>query len=134
MSGSPRALPARIRLALRIWRLFLFVRIAMKREPLPQFVSRLGRSWRSDRAYAQPVRVSRTVDRSLRLGRWQPTCLERSLVLYGLLREQGDSAELVIGLPDDASDYRAHAWVEISGVVVGPAPGRGNHVPMARFG
>lgn len=111
----------------------MFVRIAMRREPLPQFVSRLGRSWRSSHAYAQPVRVSRAVDRSLRLGRWQPSCLERSLVLYGLLRQQGDHAELVIGLPADATDHRAHAWVEIGGEVVGPAPGRGNHVPMARF-
>jgi hypothetical protein len=54
--------------------------------------------------------------------------------LFRLLREQGDPAELVIGLPDAAADHEAHAWVEVDGRDVGPPPGRGQHEPLARFG
>ncbi len=44
-------------------------------------------------------------------------------MLYRLLREQGDAAELVIGLPKNPADKSAHAWVELDGVDVGPPPG-----------
>jgi hypothetical protein len=74
------------------------------------------------------------VYRTLRLGPRQPTCLVNALVLYRLLREQGDQAELVIGLPADAADKDAHAWVELDGVDVGPPPGRSGHAEMGRFG
>jgi hypothetical protein len=57
-----------------------------------------------------------------------------ALVFYRLLREQGDPAELVIGLAPDSNDYRAHAWVELGGVDVGPPPGRSGHESLARFG
>ena len=56
-----------------------------------------------------------------------------ALVLYRLLREQGDEPELVIGLPQTAADKDAHAWVELGGVDVGPPPGRGTHEELARF-
>jgi hypothetical protein len=80
-----------------------------------------------------PRRLSRAVDRILRIGRRQPTCLVSSLVLFKLLREQGDPAEIVIGLPDSPADKDAHAWVELDGVDVGPPPGRSGHAEMARF-
>ena len=57
----------------------------------------------------------------------------RSQVLFQLLREQCDEAELVIGLPDDGRNRIAHAWVELDGRDGGPAPGRGTHEPLARF-
>ena len=71
--------------------------------------------------------------RTLKVGRRQPTCLVNALVLYRLLREQGDHAELVIGLPAKAADKDAHAWVELDGVDMGPPPGRSGHAEMARF-
>ena len=72
--------------------------------------------------------------RALRVGGRRPTCLMSALVLTDLLRGQGQDAELVIGLPEDARDHRAHAWVELGGNDVGPPPGRGRHAPLARFG
>ncbi len=130
-----RAWPVKAMIALRIWRLFLAVCYGMATQPLPAFVARLGRPRRvtPDRL-ATPLRLSRAVDRTLRLGRLQPTCLARSLVLFRLLREQGDPAEVVIGLPEHARDHRAHAWVELDGRDVGPRPGRGHHQQLARFG
>lgn len=139
LPGSERfapqlSLPAKAWLALRVWRSFVRVWIDVRREPLPELATRLGRP--SSRAVpAQPPeRLSRAVDRSLRVGTRRPKCLTSALVLFSLLREQGDPAELVIGLPADAVDQKAHAWVELDGVDVGPPPGRGHHTALARFG
>jgi hypothetical protein len=124
----------RIVLALRIWGSFLSIRLRRRAQPLPQLVERLGRPGGSRRA-DPPARLARAVDRCLRISPlWEARCLDASLVLYGLLRRQGESAQLVIGLPEDADGHEAHAWVEIDGVDVGPPPGRGTHVRMASFG
>lgn len=130
------ALPvsAKLRLAVRIWCCFLVVRWKMKRYPFPELVASLGDSSRVIRDGHAPRRLSKAVHRCLRIGWFKATCLVRSLVLYRLLREQGERAELVIGLADGAMSHEAHAWVELNGVDVGPPPGRGTHRPMARFG
>ena len=56
-----------------------------------------------------------------------------ALVLYRLLREQDDDAELVIGLPARPTDKDAHAWVELGGSRRRAAPGRSGHEELARF-
>lgn len=127
------ALPAKAALALRIWTRFLFVRTMLPRQPLPAFVSRLGRARRRHRELP-PAQLARAVHRTLCVRGRRPTCLVASLVLFRLLREQGDPAEIVIGLPGVAKSKDAHAWVELDGVDVGPPPGRGTHEAMARFG
>jgi Transglutaminase-like superfamily len=126
------AVTAKAALALRIWARFLVVRAMLPRRPLPAFVSRLGQPRRRS-AKLPPAQLARAVHRSLHLGSRRPTCLVASLVLFRLLREQGDPAEVVIGLPGVATSKDAHAWVELDGVDVGPAPGRGNHQALARF-
>lgn len=130
--GSRLDLADKARLALRVWLAFLRVRLRGKAEPLPSFTARWGRPDRR-RTWIAPERLSRAVDRSLRLGGLRPTCLTNSLVLFRLLREQGDPAELVIGLPASPRDHEAHAWVELEGRDVGPPPGRHGHDAMARF-
>jgi hypothetical protein len=123
-----------MQLALRVWISYLYVLMRVRREPLPELVSRLGRQGQfSGRRYS-PVQLSRATARALRVGQRRPTCLVSSLVLYRLLRMQGEEAELVIGLPLRATDKDAHAWVELDGRDTGPPPGRGQHVPLARFG
>jgi hypothetical protein len=124
----------KVSLALRVWSRFLLVRLMLPREALPAFVERLGQPSRRSRRRLSHALLSRAVHRSLRVGDRRPTCLVASLVLFRLLREQGDPAEVVIGLPALATNKDAHAWVELEGVDVGPPPGRGRHEPMARFG
>src|SRR5919204_545317 len=119
-SGLSRA--SKTRLALRVLRCYAHVRPRVHRQPLPGFVARLGTPDRRAAQPQPPLRLSRAVSRTLRVGGRQPTCLVNALVLYRLLREQGDHAELVIGLPEAATDKDAHAWVELDGVDVGPAP------------
>jgi Transglutaminase-like superfamily len=128
------SLVVRIRLVARIWLRFARVRWAVDREPLPAFVSGLADvNGSAARTAHPPPRLSTAVDRSLRIGSRRPRCLINALVLFRLLREQGEAAELVIGLPEAARDHRAHAWVELGGRDVGPPPGRAGHREVARF-
>lgn len=48
--------------------------------------------------------------------------------------EQGLPAQLVIGIPDGADSPDGHAWVEVRGIDVGPALGRGSRLELTRYG
>jgi hypothetical protein len=133
VSDAGLSLRAKAALALRIWLLLGRVLIGLRREPLPAYVARLGRPAGRRGSRLSPNRLSRAVDRSLRVGDHRPRCLVNALVLYRLLREQGDGAELVVGLPARPTDKDAHAWVELDRVDVGPPPGRSGHEELARF-
>jgi hypothetical protein len=122
---------ARVILLWRVWIAALRVQLTLRRHRLPEAVALLGGS--SGQPPLPPALLSRAVSRGLRIGRWQPRCLVRSLVLYQLLRAQGDPAELVIGLTERPDSPDAHAWIELAGRDIGPWPGRGQHVEMARF-
>ena len=128
---GPLSLSRKIGLVLRIWRTFLAVHIGLRRYPLPRLVERLGRAGRG-RESLPPVHLGRIVWRVLRPVR--PRCLISSLVLYRLVGVGDGRAQLAIGLPEHVRDKDAHAWVEIDGRDVGPPPGRGTHVPLARYG
>jgi Transglutaminase-like superfamily len=130
-AAVPITPPAKALLLARIWVDAARVTWALRRHSLQQVVDDLGRS--TGRDSLPPAFLSRAVSRGLRIGRWQPRCLIRSLVLYRLLREQGEAAELVIGLPDRSASPDAHAWVEIGGLDHGPAPGRGPHRELTRY-
>jgi hypothetical protein len=124
---------AKIRLALHVWTLYLSIRGPAARRPIPEYVTCLGDAPARARDRIAPSRLQRAVERTLRIGPWRPRCLFGALVLFRLLREQGDPAELVIGLPADAAGPDAHAWVELDGIDLGPAPGRDGHEALARF-
>jgi hypothetical protein len=63
------------------------------------------------------ARMGEAVARSLP---FKPTCLEKSLVLWWLLRRHRIPADLRIGVRKDVSgDFEAHAWVEADGVILG---------------
>jgi Transglutaminase-like superfamily len=130
---APRlSLTARVKLALRIWRSYAGIRRSLKSTPLAGLTRQLGAA-RATKRHHPPELLGYAVGRCLRIGDHQVRCLIGSLVLYRLLREQGDEAVLVIGLPPNAVDQTAHAWVELDGRDVGPPPGRGRHVALARF-
>lgn len=131
--GRRRLSPsAKVLLAVRVWRSYVCVLRSVKKTPLARLTKELPNNSSSLRHHS-PELLSHAVGRSLRVGRYQARCLTASLVLLQLLREQGDEAVLVIGLPPQAVDHKAHAWVELDGRDVGPPPGRGRHVEFARF-
>jgi hypothetical protein len=125
---------ARIAIALRALWLFLQVRTRLRSTDLPLVVASLGRVDRLRRPRARPRRLGRIVARTLAIGPFRARCLHTSLVLYRMLREQGDRAELVIGLEPNPRDKDAHAWIEVDGRDVGPPPGGGGYTALARFG
>ena len=123
----------RARLALRILRTYAEVRRRLAREPLPTLAATFGDVDRRTDERIPPRQLGWAIERTLHIGSRRPRCIFNALVMYRLLREQGDPAELVIGLPRDAVTKDAHAWVELDGADVGPPPGRNGHEAMARF-
>ena len=49
---------------------------------------------------------------------WQPSCLEKSLVLWWQLGRRGIAADLRIGARKEDGRFEAHAWVEMNNVVL----------------
>lgn len=133
MTADPLTSPRKLWLVLRSWGLFVSVWVRLRRRPIPVVVRELSPVRRQASTPVRPVRLGRVVGRSLGVGPWRARCLFTSIVLFRLLREQGDEPELVIGLPLEPRDRDAHAWVELAGRDVGPPPGRGRHVELARY-
>lgn len=130
-SVAPLTLPGKIVLLCLVWATAVQVRVELWRRPLPEVVSALAMPARRNR---RPVTLlSRAVSRGLRIGGWHPRCLIRSLVLYRLLRAQGEPAELIIALPRHATSHEAHAWVELHGRDVGPLPGGAGYQELTRY-
>jgi hypothetical protein len=127
-------LTTKARLAARIGRTFVLVHWRLRRAPLPSVVESFGDPNGQRLPRVEARRLSRIVHGTLHLGPLRPRCLVNALVLFRLLRAQGDPAELVIGLPHEPRDKDAHAWVELDRVDVGPPPGKGSHEELARFG
>ena len=128
------SVPRKASLVLRSWYWFVVTWARLRREPVPAVVSMLGQVPPGDPAAGvPPVRLGRIVNRSLGIGPFHARCLFTSMVLFRLLRAQGDEPELVIGLPTEPRDKDAHAWVELGGRDVGPPPGRGRHEELARY-
>lgn len=133
MAGS-LSLQRKVTIAARTLWWFGVVLVRVRRSPLPGVVERLRRADRVHPPLATPVRMGRIVSRTLKVGPYHARCLYTSMVLFRLLREQGEHPQLVIGLPREPRDKDAHAWVELDGRDVGPPPGRGSHVELARYG
>jgi hypothetical protein len=119
-------------LAVRIWLTYVRIALLLKTKPLHEIAVALASPQRWGEPQ-HPTRYARAIHRVLRLGKRRPRCLPSALVLYRLLRAQGTPAELVVGLPTVPLNHVAHAWVEVEGRDVGPPPGRGLHVEMARY-
>lgn len=115
-----------------MWRTAIRVQAALWRYGMPVAMRRLEDAGGRRARHPIPL-LSRAVSRGLRVGSWQPRCLVRSLVLYDLLRAQGDSAELVIGLKERATSSDAHAWVELEGRDIGPLPGGRGYRELTRY-
>ena len=64
---------------------------------------------------------------------YRASCLERSLVLWFLLRLRGIKSDLRIGVLNRDHGFTAHAWVEIGGVALNDRPDIADtHAPFSR--
>ena len=64
------------------------------------------------------MRVTRAVLSAQLHGPVSPNCLERSLTLWWILRNEGVNGELHIGARKQEAQLEAHAWVEWGGRVL----------------
>jgi hypothetical protein len=61
------------------------------------------------------ARTARMVGAAVRYSFVRPACLEKSLVLWWLLRRQGIASSVRVGTRKNAGGLEAHAWVEYCG-------------------
>jgi hypothetical protein len=69
-------------------------------------------------ALAEACAAARTVDIAARHGWHRPRCLQKSLVLWWLMRRRGLPADLWFGVRKEETGLDAHAWIEYDGVVL----------------
>src|SRR5215813_2092554 len=63
-------------------------------------------------------RLSYIVNTAAGNGLRRANCLERSLLLWWMLRRKGVDADIRFGASNKARAFKAHAWVEWNGVVL----------------
>ena len=118
----------------RIWTLCAVIMVQLRLRSIPNVVASINmHAGISANPDVSPTRLGSIIARVLRVAGREPRCLIKALVHYRMLREQGLEPVLVIGLPITATDHQAHAWIELNGHDVGPPPGRGEHVALARY-
>jgi hypothetical protein len=118
LPGDRAAPPvARVRLAAEVVATYVRVRVAMRRSDLPTTIAGL----RARPAVDHPddprvvaLRLSRAALRTLALLPSDTRCLNRSLVVLGLLARRGIDTRLVIAARPQGG-FAAHAWVELDG-------------------
>ena len=71
----------------------------------------------------RPQATARLVRVAARRGLYRSKCLDQSLVLLWLLRQQGIDARIVFGARKEDGHLQAHAWVEVDGVTIGEDDG-----------
>lgn len=68
----------------------------------------------TDVVVGAPPRLPRRAGRGVRaaLRRWDPTCLERALVLQAWETSQGGGRDVIIGVRGSGASMAAHAWLD----------------------
>jgi hypothetical protein len=72
----------------------------------------------TDDDLTRSARIAQTVDRAARNGAYRANCLQRSFMLWWLLRLRGIDSQLRIGVRKSSQRFEAHAWLEYDGVVL----------------
>jgi hypothetical protein len=62
------------------------------------------------------------INRAAYHGLYRANCLQRSLLLWWLLRRRGIDSQLRIGVRRTPNRFEAHAWLEVDGRVVNDNP------------
>ncbi|MCB9435361.1 MAG: lasso peptide biosynthesis B2 protein [Anaerolineales bacterium] len=96
--------------------------LLVKSSPSP--IKRSDTQWEHQRARAIAKRINRIAEHGI----IKASCLERSLLLWWLLRFQRISTELQIGVQiNENGKLIGHAWLERDGVVVNDKPNVGDY-------
>lgn len=63
-------------------------------------------------------RAAHAVNRAAYNGAYRANCLQRSVMLWWLLRLRGIDSQLRIGVRKNADALEAHAWIEYNGIIL----------------
>ena len=92
------------------------------------FSSKIERRSPENVADSERVRLAvRMVNAAVRYGWARPTCLEKSLALWWLLRRHGITSSVRIGARAAGGKLEAHAWVECEGAALNEPDGEHRH-------
>jgi hypothetical protein len=105
-----------IRLTLRAYALLLSFELVIRRRDFASLYWRVRVEPIRPRGCDTLARACDAIDRACVLYFKPVQCLQRSATTVCLLRQLGEFAELVIGA--QPLPFRAHAWVEVQGLVV----------------
>jgi hypothetical protein len=83
-------------------------------------------------AYDYGQRCAELTAIAARHGIYRANCLHQALVLCRVLRRNGLSAQLRVGVKPEVRPFEAHAWVELDGQVLGPS--LDEYFPFSRLG
>ena len=99
--------------------LLLAVHGALRLMSFKTLLAWIRRSARLKRqSVSDPRRMAYLVEVAARYHPLRPNCLDKSLVLYGLLKRRGIDAEFAIGTLKKNGTLEAHAWVEYEGAII----------------
>ena len=77
--------------------------------------------------------IEKLVSAAVNEGIYRANCLERSLTLWWLLRREGISSQLKIGVRKAKDKLEAHAWIEVNGSVLNDDPAvQANYSPFTQ--
>jgi hypothetical protein len=126
-----------MRLSAADWRLLAeaivltpYIELGLRVMPLDRLLMTLGREGRVCALDMNLERTARLVDALFRQYPLHPSCLKKSLVLFGLARRRGLPAQLRIGVRKDGGALLAHAWVECAGRTLIPGDGVERYQPL----
>jgi hypothetical protein len=106
-------------LFIEVWIAVFALRTAFRLVPFKTLLTALPRSATlAGPCTLDPVRLAYLIELASRHHVFKPTCLETALVLNGILRRNGITADLKIGTHQKNGQFQAHAWVEYNGRVI----------------
>jgi hypothetical protein len=85
---------------------------------LERFLSKANPERNIAEASRRAALTAHMVNVADRRGLVHPSCLAKSLTLWWLLRRQGITSHLRIGIRKDNEKFEAHAWVECDGAAL----------------
>lgn len=114
----------KLRVGAEVFGLYVRVRIALRRLPLPELLAQLRGPMSARPAVTVEdqvvgIRLGRAVSRALAPLPFDSRCLVRSLVLAAMLSRREIDARVIIGV-EPGPDFTAHAWVESDGLSLLP--------------
>lgn len=113
-----------IRERLRAVAAAVFTPLVLRVFPLPRALTLVDRASAVGGEHYRAHALAHRVRRWLRYGRgpWKETCLNRSVILYTMLRQHGYHPRLHIGVSGTDQRFTAHAWVSLDGQPLGDTP------------